>query len=103
MKQVLYSVLAKQRAWDLGSILCFSNISSVCRELIVVPGESSNETCSGPGCGVGHVQDLDNTCTNVIEYTYDQQLSLHRTFTWAPYHIWKYFHMCPHNDPILCQ
>ncbi|KAF6033438.1 hypothetical protein EB796_008254 [Bugula neritina] len=89
---LLTSVVPKM--WDLGSIYCLSDYSSVCGELIVFPEATNSIKCSGPGCAYNHVQDLSNSCVGVEDFSYDPQVQLQRTFLWTKAEIAKYFSLC---------
>jgi len=42
--------------WNLGSMACFSNIKKIC-DRFLIPQVVSDESCTEPGCGFGHVFD----------------------------------------------
>ncbi|XP_067949616.1 uncharacterized protein [Watersipora subatra] len=83
--------------WNLGSILCKSNLSRVCGEFIAYPKEGE---CALPGCGTGRVQDLYNNCTSIDRYIYDTDITLNRSFLWADSLLAKILSTCESDEPI---
>ncbi|XP_067947983.1 uncharacterized protein [Watersipora subatra] len=73
------SSVSSQQFWDLGSLLCYSYLSTVCGEFIVFPVSS----CTLPGCGPGRVQGLDNACVSLRQHEYKPQVTQKRRFHWA--------------------
>ena len=92
------------KLWNLGSLLCCSNYSSVCGQFIIFPtSESGSTVCAGPGCGMGRVQDLLNTCTHIDEHTYNHQLTFQRRFHWADSLLGQSLSTCKTGNPSNCR
>ena len=94
-----------QEFWNLGSILCYSNYSTVCGEFMVYPAaESTDGECTAPGCGWNSVQDLANTCINIDKYKYNHKQRLNRVFKWADSLLIRTNSSCEEkNYPFNCR
>lgn len=89
--------LDSEKFWHLGSLLCRSNYTRVCGSFIVFPLKTDQPSCSGPGCKIGEIQDLNNHCENLETFSYNKSMVLERAFLWRYSSFLEYITDCRAN------